>query len=658
MHGIILRFTCLQLLLLFVAHNTRADPDCKVSAWSTWTTCDQTCGDSGISRRSRQKIAGDQDDCDHFTMQEFKPCNRFDCNPQSTSPPTTMITTKPANKDPCKDYTLDTDTTSWQRSTGYIIPINSKTEKCDRPFRSGWYRFNSGAGNKMPTTCPPERACGTRNPIWLNGEHPDTVGEQKTLRACVQISKDSCCANSWNLDVKKCSADGKEFFVYNLQEVPGCAMSYCVGKETKCPQGESSATGFTPCSSKFPKLNGDPQISVDVHNKRMRFKCKFDPKDKGAEVRHEVIWYGGPPEAELDRKVLARGDYNGDTTEAYLQNTNRYGEKPTFCLNQNIYCEVRSYYVGKEQFGFKRKSNEYYAGLIIDPKEVVLGENAKPVNVNIKSTVPIVCQDGTENCHVQLEVGQSGAKDSFVDYCTLKFKPGPKGRSLDLQVVAKRDFVDDGDQQMKIKLFVPDHVDPVDWNCYKNISDINVKTRDVTTARCKSTGDPHLTTFDGYYYNHFQVGDYVFVKSEARKFEVHVRTFRCHTVSCNCGVAAREGDDVLVVDMCRDNVPRARYASTVQPQKETTIERSQNGKVFVLNFPSGAYVRFEAKKWFGRWHYANIVIQVPSDDFEKTKGLCGTWDRIKNNDLTAKDGNIYGLKSRRIGDPRFTESWK
>ena len=43
-------------------------------------------------------------------------------------------------------------------------------------------------------------------------------------------------------------------------------------------------------------------------------------------------------------------------------------------------------------------------------------------------------------------------------------------------MVAKRDFVDDGDQQMKIKLFVPDHVDPVDWNCYKNITDINVCT--------------------------------------------------------------------------------------------------------------------------------------------------------------------------------------
>ena len=43
-----------------------------------------------------------------------------------------------------------------------------------------------------------------------------------------------------------------------------------------------------------------------------------------------------------------------------------------------------------------------------------------------------------------------------------------------MEVVAKRDNVDDGDQSMKIKLVMPDHVDPVDWNCYENITDITV----------------------------------------------------------------------------------------------------------------------------------------------------------------------------------------
>jgi len=32
--------------------------------------------------------------------------------------------------------------------------------KCDRPFKDGWYRFTSGAGGKMPSKCPAERACG------------------------------------------------------------------------------------------------------------------------------------------------------------------------------------------------------------------------------------------------------------------------------------------------------------------------------------------------------------------------------------------------------------------------------------------------------------------------------------------------------------------
>ena len=55
-----------------------------------------------------------------------------------------------------------------------------------------------------------------------------------------------------------------------------------------------------------------------------------------------------------------------------------------------------------------------------------------------------------------------------------RFKPGPAGRSIEMEVVAKRDNVDDGDQSMKIKLVMPDHVDPVDWNCYENITDITV----------------------------------------------------------------------------------------------------------------------------------------------------------------------------------------
>ena len=85
-------------------------------------------------------------------------------------------------------------------------------------------------------------------------------------------------------------------------------------------------------TAEFPSLRSDPKVTVDVANRRMRFKCTFDARDKNPDtVRHEVIWYSGPPEKQVDKELL-----KGDRNEAYLQNTNKYGQKPKFCLNKNV----------------------------------------------------------------------------------------------------------------------------------------------------------------------------------------------------------------------------------------------------------------------------------------------------------------------------------
>ena len=55
---------------------------------------------------------------------------------------------------------------------------------------------------------------------------------------------------------------------------------------------------------------------------------------------------------------------------------------------------------------------------------------------------------------------------------------------------------------------------------------LKVITEDVTTARCRTTGDPHVTTFDGLHYDHFLVGDYVLTESKARNFKVNLDN--CH----------------------------------------------------------------------------------------------------------------------------------
>ena len=66
--------------------------------------------------------------------------------------------------------------------------------------------------------------------MWLDGVPPKQVGEQKTLKARVRVG-DWCNAfKGWSVEVKKCSKDRNEYFVYFLTRVPVCPMRYCAGK--------------------------------------------------------------------------------------------------------------------------------------------------------------------------------------------------------------------------------------------------------------------------------------------------------------------------------------------------------------------------------------------------------------------------------------------
>lgn len=78
-----------------------------------------------------------------------------------------------------------------------------------------------------------------------------------------------------------------------------------------------------------------------------------------------------------------------------------------------------------------------------------------------------------------------------------------------------------------------------------------------------------------------------------------------------------------------------------------------------MTFPSGAYVLFTAKFSEGL-DFADIKVQVPSDDYRKTSGLCGTFDRDKNNDMISKNGTLYTDKVEEgvQGPKDFIDSWK
>ena len=70
------------------------------------------------------------------------------------------------------------------------------------------------------------------------------------------------------------------------------------------------------------------------------------------------------------------------------------------------------------------------------------------------------------------------------------------------------------------------------------------------------------------------------------KFQVHVRTYHCRggAATCNCGIAAREGDDVVVIDTCRGGAPTLSFPSSrlIEPNNGTRITRDWSGRNFVV----------------------------------------------------------------------------
>ena len=95
--------------------------------------------------------------------------------------------------------------------------------KCDKGLSTGWYRFGGGAGIKMPTSCVPERRCGTHATGWMNGAHPTVADGMVTRKVCYHWYS-NCCSWSNGIEVVNCGL----YYVYKLSRPPwGCDLRYC-----------------------------------------------------------------------------------------------------------------------------------------------------------------------------------------------------------------------------------------------------------------------------------------------------------------------------------------------------------------------------------------------------------------------------------------------
>ncbi|CAH1267733.1 VWDE [Branchiostoma lanceolatum] len=529
--------------------------------------------------------------------------------------------------DPCRPNQHDSIDDIW-RSAGHNSTGRAEGELLDdRGLAEGWYRFVSEAGGEMPTSCVPVNSCGTRFPVWMDGTVP-TVNQTQSVTGC--INQGGCCDDTVNLKVKNCST----FLVYELSSLSAPHHSaYCAGDRVPCPVGQGSPNGgFYPgCTDLFPKLRGAPTLDYHFSQTESYFLCDFDGPT-WPNVTWVVEWF-------LDDTVILTEQMPGWVQTAYL-------DQADILLNTEVSCQVHGEFDGSNVTTVPDKSDPFFAGIVVGPQDLTVHEDGGPANFTVHSTIAL-------NCDVMIvnNDGYLGRPDVLLDQCSLSFGTGSWGvdNPQTVTVWAIRDFQTDGDQYVQIDV-IPSTAD-CDVPPSGNTQDVLVTTIDQDSSQAHASGDPHYMTYDRRKYDWYGVGDFVIHRSKGRPFEVHSRVWRCWDVSCNCGVAVREGDDVITIDMCDgrfgQTAPAVRLKSQKEPAKGVRVTRGQSGRNFKVSLPSGAEVRTDIFFWG-----INVHMKVPSDDFGATEGLFGTFDHDSSNDYRTRDGTTSY-------DPNaFSWSWR
>ncbi|XP_046567313.1 von Willebrand factor D and EGF domain-containing protein-like [Haliotis rubra] len=505
---------------------------------------------------------------------------------------------------------------------------------CDLNLQPGWYRLVDGL---MPTHCLQPFSCGTQAPIWLNGSVPSQAQGIVRMTACANTiptsgSTGACCGTQIPIDVRNCG----EFVVYCLRRPPACPMAYCI---------ESAPRMVSP-----PVLTG-PEIIGD----RFRFACGISFPRGIQNIAFNITWsFDGVNIPTVPAQVLT-----GDQRIAFL-----YQEAWRGNIGKTLRCRADAYYVTTPNVRSPiLTSNGYFGGIRVTPPVVTVREAGGPQQINVTSTLPVLCTGSQRRCSIHLDIDVTGG--SWEDIATANqclllltrdhWDLNTRTATISTTVQATRDFVRDGNQELRVT-FIANYVNAPDiWLGYI-LPRLRVFTVDGETRRCSAFADPHIRTFEGRDTLHlYEVGDFVLLRSTQRQFEVNIRTNECVGRACVCAVAIMDGPDTIAIDVCRQRwgapPARVRIMSGGSLAAGTQIKRTNDGRNFMISFASGSWLRVQD---FAT--YINVEVQVPAEDFGHVQGICGTFDGNPDNELQSPDGETFDLNDN--VPTLFFRSWR
>ncbi|XP_056005500.1 uncharacterized protein LOC130050218 isoform X5 [Ostrea edulis] len=421
-------------------------------------------------------------------------------------------------------------------------------------------------------------------------------------------------------------------------------------------------------------LHEDPVLEMTVNEttEEIGFLCFFT--SNFSDVEYSIRWY-------INNNMVQEEIYT-DERESYLEES-KIGQ---LLYEDQIKCSVTPCMPGNcsAMKGSSRDSEAFIAKVqVVGETHITTYERSGPVYINVTSTVPprLFYDKAHQNnqCNVTVfaelvkekETKCPGSRTPVSQVVfgvnTFHNKPCYYPITMDtwntgilIPVKASVDSLKDRDQTRNIQLYVTTP------NTTKQFSTVKVTVVDENKiAVCSSINDPHMTTFDRMYYDNYLEGEFILYRHKSLSYEVRTFYRKCDTrASCNCAIAVRSGDDVILVDVCGPTMGKSPKQTpyTIKMYLNgdltpgTEVIRRFGGKTYEIILPTGAKV-IVMNGWviLGR-RFLNVKVVASTLDYNNTEGLCGTFDGNRTNDFTKRDGTVYVKDGKQPNE--FSLSWR
>lgn len=575
-------------------------------------------------------------------------------------------------KDPCEEYKSFTDE---KRSIRYRSS-EDEPNICDKDIDEQiWYRFQTLPPQKIHDQCISELKCGTEQPVWIRGTHPTAADPgPREVEVCSPQGNDCCGGWTSTIQVKFCrahAAGDDDYYVYRLKKLPRCDMAYCSGDADICPKGTVWNPNSKTCTQPHPNIADPIFEGPKIVNRKLinghtyddfHFTCNVQWTNPDALKKGEYFEVAFTFNGQEVTSVPPR-NINGADLSVKLWSKDIKGQ-----AGKTVGCKVRSYWkmVDVRRSSYHSAQRTYYVGIrysttnaegsFTSPR-IEIDERSPPLTLYFRATVPVSCPMTTHGtfCRFTVYMADIAIKDGLgMQECSITFVGLDIDKKLSSTQMIKAQTTPGIMNRASVLRFKPVICNEESfWHQYQ-LPDIPIIVKDTSTSGiCHSTGDPHITTFDTRStYHVFMEGDFLFAKSTERHFEVHVRHFKCGpTVTCNCAVAVREGNNVLGVNFCGGPHSTPTPITYLRDRNVPGATITLSGNSYTITMPSGAYLRADV---IGN-SYLNIYLFLTAEDYGKTSGLCGIWNGNKGDDTVPKGTTT--------NDPtdfpnKFTESYR